>query len=1002
MRKRGFGSAFISVIFIVFTIVSISKFIVKANDNNLIEMDDEFEPLAVSIYSFINDSRWANGVSWGNGQRPKLSKWDSIDCCAYCADYVKFCYGSDYPWSCGTAFYNKNDIRAGDVVQVTGHYFVVVERSGDSLYVAEGNYVWKCPPRVMIDWRYTVSGINNFIQGWHYPVVTSTPATPTPTPTPIVKGTPMQKGYDRVLPDGDYIIANSGTNDMNTFYYLDIAGADYPAKNNTNVVLCSMDAQTIANRDIDYEVWTIEYSDGFYTIRQKGTEMYLDVLGNSSNGDYLNRGANVEVFENYPLTQKWAISRNDETMKGYRVQAQCSGFSLDLSGNTLKNGTNIQQWTGNSSNAQSWMFIPYKPAQPIKEGRYVLLLDFDNKWEMDVEGDSADIPDYTNVRIWEDTADSSFNSFDVIPQKNGYYKIINVSSGKALTVEGGANDFYANILVSQDWETTAKEWAIVPCENGWELVPRCSGLAVDVKYDGTWENGKNVIQYPRHGGINQTWVFVEAEYCVKYDANGGSGAPSMQTKYYKRNLTLSNVEPVREGYTFLGWTTASESDEVEFESGTEYQNDANLTLYAVWKPNISPTPTPNPTSDPTPIPTLTKVPTKNPTPNPTTKPDDPTPTPTPEKEPSIADFVERLYTIALNRPSEPEGKAFWVNEIESGNRTGGACAHFFLIEAQEFLNRGLTDEDFVETLYQTFFDRASEPNGQEFWVGKLKSGAMTKENVINGFIDSTEWCNVCATYGVKSGAPYAKAEIASKNAIDFATRLYTCCLGRDSEEGGLKYWSLALTNLEQTGASAAQLFFESPEFVGFSTSNTEYVTRLYRTFMGREPEAEGLAYWVRQLNSGTSRREVMAGFAVSQEFTNICKKYGIERGEINMDAATSPAPTPPSVNPKGAAESYLANIRSIANSYGWTVSTEVVRNTNTQYGIYVFLEITIGNDGEYHCSSIMIKSELSGNSISTAWYIQTWGSPAGTRSYDDFGMLGSGDHPSVIEYYGIQ
>ena len=309
----------------------------------------------------------------------------------------------------------------------------------------------------------------------------------------------------------------------------------------------------------------------------------------------------------------------------------------------------------------------------------------------------------------------------------------------------------------------------------------------------------------------------------------------------------------------------------------------------VAEQGITPTPvTPTPVT-PTPVTPTPVTPTPGePTPV-TPTPGEPTPvtptpgepTPDPEKEPSIADFVERLYTIALNRDSEPEGKAFWVNEIESGNRTGGDCAHFFLIEAPEFLNRGLNEEDFVETLYLTFFDRASEAAGKKFWVDGLKSGKLTKENVIMGFIDSTEWCNVCATYGVKSGAPHAKAEFASKNAIKFATRLYTECLGREPEEGGLKYWSLALTNLEQTGCSAAKNFFTSAEFVGFKLKDEEYVRRLYTTFMGRNPEASEVAYWAGEIKAGRQTKEsVMAFFGQSEEFTKICKLYGIDRGTI--------------------------------------------------------------------------------------------------------------------------
>ena len=261
-----------------------------------------------------------------------------------------------------------------------------------------------------------------------------------------------------------------------------------------------------------------------------------------------------------------------------------------------------------------------------------------------------------------------------------------------------------------------------------------------------------------------------------------------------------------------------------------------------------------------------------------------------EEDLSVADFVERLYTIALNRASEKEGKEFWVKELEEGKRDGAECARFFLLDAPEFMNRNLSVEDFVETLYRTFFDRESEADGKVFWVESIKNGTKTRVDVVNGFIDSKEWCDVCASYGIRSGAPTAKATRPSKNALNFATRLYTCCLGREPEEEGLAYWSLALTNLEQTGSNAAQLFFELPEFIGFRTSDEEYLKRLYTTFMDREPEKGGLEYWLGELAKGKSRRAVMAGFADSPEFTDICKKYGIERGSINMDA---PEPTPP-------------------------------------------------------------------------------------------------------------
>ena len=251
------------------------------------------------------------------------------------------------------------------------------------------------------------------------------------------------------------------------------------------------------------------------------------------------------------------------------------------------------------------------------------------------------------------------------------------------------------------------------------------------------------------------------------------------------------------------------------------------------------------------------------------------------KAPTFEDFVERLYTVALNRASEPEGKEFWIRQVVEEGKTGADCARFFLLDADEFMKRNLSVEDFVETLYATFFDRESDPEGKAGWVDAIKSGKKTRAEVVNDFIESTEWCDVCATYGVKSGALYHKATKASRNAINFATRLYTCCLKRDAEADGIKYWSLALTNLEQTGASAAKFFFEGEEFVGFKTTDKEYLNRLYTTFMDREPAASEVDFWIGEIKAGRqTRKSILSFFAQSPEFTDICKKYGIDRGEI--------------------------------------------------------------------------------------------------------------------------
>lgn len=73
-------------------------------------------------------------------------------------------------------------------------------------------------------------------------------------------------------------------------------------------------------------------------------------------------------------------------------------------------------------------------------------------------------------------------------------------------------------------------------------------------------------------------------YTVKYNANGGSGAPSSQTKWKDQALTLSSTKPTRTGYTFKGWATSASSS-VAYAAGASYTANAAVTLYAVWQAN---------------------------------------------------------------------------------------------------------------------------------------------------------------------------------------------------------------------------------------------------------------------------------------------------------------------------------------------------------------------------------------------------------------------------------
>lgn len=83
------------------------------------------------------------------------------------------------------------------------------------------------------------------------------------------------------------------------------------------------------------------------------------------------------------------------------------------------------------------------------------------------------------------------------------------------------------------------------------------------------------------GGENPT----PTTYTVKYDANGGTGAPSNQTKKQGESLTISTAKPTKTGYTFTSRNTKKDGTGTKYDIGASYTTDSDVTLYAQYKEN---------------------------------------------------------------------------------------------------------------------------------------------------------------------------------------------------------------------------------------------------------------------------------------------------------------------------------------------------------------------------------------------------------------------------------
>jgi len=112
----------------------------------------------------------------------------------------------------------------------------------------------------------------------------------------------------------------------------------------------------------------------------------------------------------------------------------------------------------------------------------------------------------------------------------------------------------------------------------------------------------------------------------------------------------------------------------------------------------------------------------------------------------VQGFVERFYQTVLDRHSDTDGLNYWTNSLLNGERAGADIARGFIF-SQEFTNRDTSDQDYLYILYRAFFNREPDNDGYFYWLDNIRNG-VSREEVLYGFLYSTEFYNLCQEYGI--------------------------------------------------------------------------------------------------------------------------------------------------------------------------------------------------------------------------------------------------------------
>ena len=292
---------------------------------------------------------------------------------------------------------------------------------------------------------------------------------------------------------GTYIIRST----LAAKYVLDAKSA---GKNNgTNVQLYSSNMTNAQRWEISYD------SNGYAIIKNVNSGKVLDVDKTSKN---------VQLWEDCGTeNQRWIFSRGTN---GSIVVSSVydPDLHLTVSGGSAKSGANIN--VSASSKGIGFELLSY-PAevntceQVIEDGYYTLqpLASAMGLGDVVLDIESASSADKANAQLY--TSNNSYAQIFKLEYDNGFYRIVNSSSGKVLTLDQGNVVAGTNVYQMTDSGADSQRWSVKESNNGSYLfINKASGLVLDVS-GGKMKDEANVQGYTSNGTDAQKWVLAEVQ-----------------------------------------------------------------------------------------------------------------------------------------------------------------------------------------------------------------------------------------------------------------------------------------------------------------------------------------------------------------------------------------------------------------------------------------------------------------------------------------------------------
>ena len=218
-----------------------------------------------------------------------------------------------------------------------------------------------------------------------------------------------------------------------------------------------------------------------------------------------------------------------------------------------------------------------------------------------------------------------------------------------------------------------------------------------------------------------------------------------------------------------------------------------------------------------------------------------------------AEAVARLYQAAFDRPADLGGLENWTAQLDAQVLGIGSVAAAFITSPEFAAHYGaVSDQGFLQQLYQNVLGRSGDAGGTAYWTQALADG-QARSQVLAGFSESLE-------NRVDTRPTVGDGDLSA------AYRLYQAAFNRTPDAAGLNYWTRQLddgTALQTVARDMSNSFEYLSTYAALDPS--AFVGRLYQNVLHRAGDAAGTEYWLGQLASGQTMSLVLMNFSESTE-----------------------------------------------------------------------------------------------------------------------------------------